>query len=113
MEGTSPNEEKSVSKYAMQLPTATVLPKVLKAAIDLGVLQIIGKAGPGALLSTSQIASQLPTQRDATHLVSSLLLDSMLRILASHSIFSCSIIHDKYGHILRLYGLTPISKYFN
>ncbi|KAF5460463.1 hypothetical protein F2P56_020327 [Juglans regia] len=109
---SSTEYQESVSEYAMQLTSASVLPSVLKAAIDLGVLVIIGKAGPGALLSASQIASELSTHSNA-NLVSSLLLDCMLRILASHSIFTCSITHQNDGHVLRLYGLAPVSKYFD
>ncbi|KAG6633821.1 hypothetical protein CIPAW_12G075100 [Carya illinoinensis] len=109
---SSTEDQESISEYAMQLTSASVLPRVLKAAIDLGVLEIIGKAGPGALLSASQIASQLPTHSNA-NLVSSLLLDCMLRVLASHSILTCSITHQNDGHVLRLYGLAPVSKYFD
>ncbi|KAG6684671.1 hypothetical protein I3843_12G074700 [Carya illinoinensis] len=112
--GTSSTEDQeSVSEYAMQLTGASVLPSVLKAAIDLGVLEIIGKAGPGALLSASQIASQLPTHSNANLVSSNLLLDCMLRVLASHSILTCSITHQNDGHVLRLYGLAPVSKYFD
>ncbi|KAG6684673.1 hypothetical protein I3843_12G074900 [Carya illinoinensis] len=111
--GTSSNEEESISEYAMQLTSASVLPGVLKAAIDLGVLEIIGKAGPGALLSASQIASELPTHSNANLVSSNLLLDCMLRVLASHSILTCSITHQNDGHVLRLYGLAPVSKYFD
>ena len=39
--GGSTNEEDSLSQYAMQLATASVLPMVLKAAIEIGVLEIL------------------------------------------------------------------------
>ncbi|KAL0016166.1 hypothetical protein SO802_003235 [Lithocarpus litseifolius] len=108
--GASTNEEDSFSQYAMQLASASVLPMVLKAAIELGVLEILDRAGPGALLSTSQIVSQLPTHSNQDK---SLLLDYMLKLLASHSIFTCSIAtHQHDGQISRLYGLAPVSKYF-
>ncbi|KAL0006499.1 hypothetical protein SO802_014060 [Lithocarpus litseifolius] len=83
--GASTNEEDSLSQYAMQQATASVLPMVLKAAIELGVLEILDRAGLGALLSTSQIASQLPTHSNQDK---SLLLDCMLKLLASHSILA-------------------------
>ncbi|KAL0016165.1 hypothetical protein SO802_003234 [Lithocarpus litseifolius] len=108
--GASTNEEDSLSQYAMQLATASVLPMVLKAAIELGVLEILDRAGPGALLSTSQIASQLPTHSNQDK---SLLLDCMLKLLASHSVLTCSIVtHQHDGQVSRLYGLAPVSKYF-
>ncbi|KAM4122999.1 hypothetical protein ACB094_01G126500 [Castanea mollissima] len=93
--GASTNKEDSLSQYAMQLSTASVLPMVLKATIEFGVLEILDRAGPRALLSTSQIASQLPTYSNQDR---SLLLDCMLKLLASHS-------------VSRLYGLAPVSKY--
>ena len=51
--GAFTNGEDSLSQYAMQLATASMLPMVLKAAIELGVLEILDRAGPRALLSTS------------------------------------------------------------
>ncbi|XP_050241760.1 caffeic acid 3-O-methyltransferase-like isoform X8 [Quercus robur] len=108
--GAFTNGEDSLSQYAMQLATASVLPMVLKAAIELGVLEILDRAGPGALLSTSQIASQLPTHSNQDK---SLLLDCMLKLLASHSILTCSIATPQHdGQVSRLYGLAPVSKYF-
>ncbi|KAF3972506.1 hypothetical protein CMV_004007 [Castanea mollissima] len=80
--GASTNKEDSLSQYPMQLSTASVLPMVLKATIEFGVLEILDRAGPRALLSTSQIASQLPTYSNQDR---SLLLDCMLKLLASHS----------------------------
>lgn len=105
------DEEENLSQYALQLASASVLPMVLKAAVELGVLEIIQRAGPGALLSSSQIASQIPTHSNAD---SSSLLDCMLRLLATHSILTCSTStdHQHGGIVLRLYGLAPVSKYF-
>jgi caffeic acid 3-O-methyltransferase len=105
------DEEENLSHYALQLASASVLPMVLKAAVELGVLEIIQRAGPGALLSSSQIASQIPTHSNAD---SSSLLDCMLRLLATHSILTCSTStdHQHGGSVLRLYGLAPVSKYF-
>ncbi|KAL4362091.1 hypothetical protein GQ457_04G005870 [Hibiscus cannabinus] len=46
---------------AMQLSFASALPMVLKSAIELDLLEIMDKAGPGALLSTHEVAAQLST----------------------------------------------------
>ncbi|KAM0979132.1 hypothetical protein ACFX15_014473 [Malus domestica] len=48
-------EEEADSQYAMQLANISILPMVLKAAIELGVLDIIHRDGAGVLLSPSQI----------------------------------------------------------
>ncbi|KAG6755543.1 hypothetical protein POTOM_041374 [Populus tomentosa] len=61
---TSTGEEDYHLQYAMQLSSASVLPLVLKAAIELGVFEKIEKAGPDALLSASDIVAQFPTQNN-------------------------------------------------
>ncbi|KAK4423173.1 Caffeic acid 3-O-methyltransferase [Sesamum alatum] len=106
----SSNDEDDHRQYAMQLVNASVLPMVLKACIELNVLEIIGRAGPKARLSSSQIASQVPCH----NLV---LLDRMLGLLASYSILTCSVVDagnhsHKVNQVERLYSLAPVSKYF-
>ncbi|XP_021273932.1 caffeic acid 3-O-methyltransferase 1 [Herrania umbratica] len=104
-------EDKQAQQYAMQLVSASVMPMVLKAAIQLGVFEIIQRNGPGALLSASQIASQLPTQINPD---APLILDRILRLLASYSILTFSLVTDHQdGQVVRLYGLAPVAKYFN
>ncbi|KAL5831478.1 hypothetical protein ACOSQ4_016832 [Xanthoceras sorbifolium] len=111
---TSVNGQDDPGEYAMQLVTASVLPRVLKVAIELGVLDIIDKAGSGALLSPSQIAVQIaPGNKTEAPLV----LERILRLLASHSILTCSVDtkdHDSDDQVQVhwLYGLAPVAKYF-
>ncbi|KAG5255327.1 caffeic acid O-methyltransferase [Salix suchowensis] len=108
---TSSDEEDYHLQYALQLASASTLPMVFKAVIELGVLEIIEKAGPSAMLSASQIASQLPTQNNPdAHIV----LDRILSLLASHSILTCSLATENQDsdQIQRLYGLAPVAKYF-
>lgn len=93
--------------FAMQLASASVLPMVLKSALELDILEIIAKAGPGAFLSPSDIASQLPTKNpDAP-----VMLDRMLRLLASYSILTYSLRDLPDGKVERLYGLASVSKF--
>ncbi|XP_010241050.1 PREDICTED: caffeic acid 3-O-methyltransferase 1 [Nelumbo nucifera] len=100
-------EEEEACNYAMQLASASVVPMVLKAAIELDVLEIIAEAGAGAHISTSEIASHLPTQNpDAP-----VMLDRMLRLLASFSILTCSLRTHDDGRVERLYGLAPVCKF--
>lgn len=47
---------------AMQLAFSSYLPVVLRAAIELDLLEIMAKHGPGAQLSPYEIAAHLPTQ---------------------------------------------------
>ncbi|KAL3570453.1 hypothetical protein D5086_027702 [Populus alba] len=95
------------ANFAMQLISSSVLPMVLKTAIELDLLEIMAKAGPGALLSPSDIASHLPTKNpDAP-----VMLDRILRLLASYSILVCSLRDLPDGKVERLYGLASVCKF--
>ncbi|KAF7136594.1 hypothetical protein RHSIM_Rhsim08G0116400 [Rhododendron simsii] len=85
-------EDEKQYSYAMQVIRSSVLPFVLKAVIELEVLDIIAKEGPGAQLSASEIASRLPPSAAASgrNPDAPEMLDQMLRFLASHSILTCS-----------------------
>lgn len=99
--------EEEACLYAMQLASASVLPMVLKSAIELDLLELIKKAGPGAYLSPSELASQLPTQNpDAP-----VMLDRILRLLASYSVLNCTVKNLPDGGVERLYGLAPVCKF--
>ncbi|GLU19192.1 hypothetical protein SLE2022_354550 [Rubroshorea leprosula] len=94
---------------AMQLANATVIPLVLKSAIDLDLLEIMAKASlEGRKLSSAEIASHLQAQNpDAISVI-----DRMLCLLASHSILTCTLVTDMEGRSHRVYGLAPVGKYF-
>ena len=99
--------DEEANLFAMQLASASVLPMVLKSALELDLLEIIAKAGPGVHLSPSDIASRLPTHNpDAP-----VLLDRILRLLACYNILSFSLRTLPHGKVERLYGLAPVAKY--
>ncbi|XP_024028456.1 caffeic acid 3-O-methyltransferase 1 [Morus notabilis] len=93
----------------MCLVMSSGMPVCLKTAFELRVFDIIAKAGEGAKLSSAEIVAQMPTNNpDAATM-----LDRILRLLASHSVLSCSVVSDDNGcNVQRLYGLSPVSKYF-
>ena len=99
--------DEEASLFAMQLASASVLPMVLKSAIELDLLEIIAKAGTGAYLSPSEIASQLPTINPD----SPVLVDLILRLLASYSVLTCTLRTLPSGKIERLYGTAPVCKF--
>ncbi|KAK1431449.1 hypothetical protein QVD17_07908 [Tagetes erecta] len=101
----SSNEEHFT--YAMELVYSTSLPMVLLSTIKLKVLEAIAEVGPDAQLSGHDIASRLSIpNKDAPDM-----LDRMLRLLASHSIVTCTEeVHESTP--IRMYGLTPVAKYF-
>ncbi|XP_024042861.1 anthranilate N-methyltransferase [Citrus clementina] len=93
--------------YANQLVTGSVLPMTMQAAIELGVFKIIAKAGPGAKLSASEIAAQLPATKNKD---APMMLDRILRLLDSHGVVECSL--DDIDGSQRLYGQSNVSRYF-
>uniref|UniRef100_A0A5B7BL78 Putative O-methyltransferase 2 n=1 Tax=Davidia involucrata TaxID=16924 RepID=A0A5B7BL78_DAVIN len=102
-------DEEEQSSYAMQLVNSSVLPMVMQAAVELDLLEIIAKAGPGAQLSPSEIASQMPTTtRCRSNPEAPAMLDRILLLLASYSVLTCSVVDAEQ----RLYGLAPVAKYF-
>ncbi|MQM08639.1 hypothetical protein Taro_041496 [Colocasia esculenta] len=100
-------EDEEACCYAMQLASASILPMTLKAAIELELLEIIKGAGPGAQLSPAEIAAQLPTKNPQAPVM----LDRILRVLASYSILTCSLVDGEDGKVGRRYGLAPVCKY--
>ncbi|GMJ02421.1 caffeate O-methyltransferase 1, O-methyltransferase 1, O-methyltransferase 3 [Hibiscus trionum] len=101
------DHEEEVGKLAVRLASAVVLPMVLKSALELNILDTISAAGDGAFLSPSQIASSLPTKNPDSPLV----LDRMLRLLASYSILKCSATTKETGEVERLYGAGPLCRF--
>ena len=86
---------------------------VLDAAIQLGIFDILAKAGPDAHISSYEIASQLHANNpDAPSLV-----DRMLRLLACYDLVTCvsrNLDGDEDGNskVERLYGLALPGKAF-
>ncbi|KAL6006604.1 hypothetical protein ACLOJK_032097 [Asimina triloba] len=76
-------------------------------AIELDVLEIIAKAGPAAQLSAAEIASHITTKNAAAPIM----LDRILRLLASYSILTCAHRTLHNGQLERLYGLAPVCKF--
>ncbi|CAK8573249.1 unnamed protein product [Lathyrus sativus] len=95
---------------AMVLTTNLVYPAVLNAAIDLNLFEIIAKATPpGAFISPSQIASQLPSSNQHSDLPNR--LDRMMRLLASYSLLTSSTRTSEDGITERVYGLSSVGRY--
>lgn len=104
------NEEENFS-CAMQLVLSSVLSMSLHTAIELGVFDIIAKAGEGAELSPAEIAAELSTNNPEAPAM----LDHILRMLASHSVLNCTVVgesNSESNKFQRLYSLGPVAKYF-
>ncbi|KAJ0967126.1 hypothetical protein J5N97_024043 [Dioscorea zingiberensis] len=92
---------------AMKLAASTAMSMTLKAVVELGVLEIIASAGPGARLSPEEIVSQIQT----TNAKAPEVLDRMLRLLVSADLLTCEVVAREDGKIPRRYGLAPVCKY--
>ncbi|XP_054813784.1 cathecol O-methyltransferase 1-like [Prosopis cineraria] len=103
-------EEESFS-HAMQLVTSIATSMALQTAVQLGVFEVIHRAGPGVEISAADIASELSCKNPEAASA----LDRLLHLLASHSILCCSVIGDENrgsGCFRRLYSLSPVAKFF-
>lgn len=99
--------EEEACTYATQLYCISILPMTLKAAIQLNLLEIISKAGPGVYLSPEEIAAHLPTNNPQAPFM----VDRILRLLASYKIFNFSLSTDDSGRITRSYAAAPVCKF--
>nr|WMX25282.1 O-methyltransferase OMT4 [Lophophora williamsii] len=102
------SDQGELCSLAMTIASGSVPAMVLKALIELDVLELIKRAGPGAQLSPAQIVAQLPTKNPDA----GTMLDRMLRLLASYEILSCSTQTLPDGRVERLYGLAPVCQFF-
>ncbi|OIW16867.1 hypothetical protein TanjilG_16447 [Lupinus angustifolius] len=76
-------EDEEAFSYATQLGFSIVLSMSLQSAIELGVFDILQKAGPGAQLSTKQIASHSPSYPGVENVVG----DMFQSVLKGNAIF--------------------------
>ncbi|KAL2939672.1 Caffeic acid 3-O-methyltransferase, partial [Bienertia sinuspersici] len=80
---------------------------VMKAIIDMGVLQMIhAHASPNELLSieiATRINSPNPNVSD--------MLDRMLRLLATYSVVRCTTVNNVNGGLERRYSPSPVTKF--
>ncbi|KAK4429672.1 Caffeic acid 3-O-methyltransferase [Sesamum alatum] len=104
----NPGEDDEAGVLAFAACVSHVFPMALDAAIQLDLFEIIARAGGGAQLSPSDIMSQLPASNDGAAAV----LDSLLRLLTTHSLLTCSVSRVESGGIERRYGVASAGKFF-
>ncbi|URD87201.1 caffeic acid [Musa troglodytarum] len=101
-------EEEEACTRALQLSCGAVLPMVLKVAIELGLLQIIVKAGPATPLSSEEIAAQLPSEHPEWAAPGA---DRIPRLPAANKIVGCIVEAGADDRRSRKYCKAPICKY--
>ncbi|XP_050916911.1 caffeic acid 3-O-methyltransferase isoform X2 [Lathyrus oleraceus] len=108
---TLKDEEESFA-YAIQLAISIALPMALQCAIELGVFEVLQKAGKDNYLSADDIVSRLTNINNPK---ASKMLDRILALLASHSVLNCRIIPHEENHFdsfQRHYSITCVSNFF-
>ncbi|KFK27033.1 hypothetical protein AALP_AA8G325300 [Arabis alpina] len=103
--------DEEASLLARRFSNAAAFPMVLKAALELGVIDTIATAG--LWFSPSEVALRLPIKPSNPE--APVLLDRMLRLLASYSVFKCRTVateeNSQTGNIGRVYAAEPVCKY--
>lgn len=90
-----------------QINGGLVLPMVIKTAIELDLFEIMAK-NPGRRFSCFDLASSLPKQTQQTPV----LIERILRFLASHSVLTSTVVKDEHGDSTTMYGMTVVSNYY-
>ncbi|KAJ0237468.1 Indole glucosinolate O-methyltransferase 4 [Hirschfeldia incana] len=104
------DDDNELGLMAVRLANAAAFPMVLKASLELGVFDTLyaDAARHDSFLSPSEIASRLPTKPRNPE--ASVLLDRMLRLLASYSMVKCSKSSSVKSE--RVYRAEPICRFF-
>ncbi|CAN8245341.1 unnamed protein product [Cochlearia groenlandica] len=103
--------EETVSLQAESLVNIMAFPMVLKAALELGVVETLTNVEQGTWLSSYEIVHRLPTK--PTNPEAPVLLDRMLVLLASHSILKYRMVGtEENGQTERVYAAEPVCKFF-
>ncbi|XP_019095634.1 PREDICTED: indole glucosinolate O-methyltransferase 1-like [Camelina sativa] len=99
--------EEEASLLARRLSNGASLPMVLKAALELGVIDTMVTVGDSLWLSPSEIAQRLPIKPSNPE--APVLLDRMLRFLASYLVFKCrSIVAEENGQTGKVERVTHL-----
>ncbi|KAF8098614.1 hypothetical protein N665_0262s0002 [Sinapis alba] len=98
----SRDEDEEGMLLAMQLSVVRYIPYAIKTAIELGLLEIIAKAGAlGTYLSPLDLASKAAARNpDAP-----MMIDRLLRLLSAYSVCTCKLVKDEEGREFRVYGI--------
>ncbi len=111
-------QDAAASDAAMRLATTVAVPAALKAAIDLGVFEILAKArGAGKSLTAKDIASQvLRPDSGGLSVINDRYLERILRLLATENVVRESAVTpasaNSSSSTERFYALQPVGTYF-
>ena len=100
------DDDNELGLMAVRIANAAAFPMVLKAALELGVFDTLYAAS--VFLSPTEISNLLPTT--PRNPGAPILLDRMLRLLASYSMVKCGTVQAGKGE--RVYRAEPICRFF-
>ncbi|RWW21547.1 hypothetical protein GW17_00014285 [Ensete ventricosum] len=103
----TPEEDEEACSYAVELAGGPILPMTVGAAAELGIFEILVKAGPTPKLSAADIAAQMPTQNPQA----AVMVDRILRLLAAYNVVRCTVETGADGRPSGKYGPAPVCKY--
>ncbi|XP_073011962.1 caffeic acid 3-O-methyltransferase-like [Typha latifolia] len=98
-------EDEAACMFALQLVSTSILPMTLKAALELGLLEILVTAGKP--VTAEEVAAQLPTANPQAPVM----LDRMLRLLASYKVVGCDVETSGDGNVVRRYKPVPVCRW--
>ncbi|BAT98184.1 hypothetical protein VIGAN_09182000 [Vigna angularis var. angularis] len=101
-------EEQDGLLFALNMVSSMAFPLSVKTANELGIFDIMAKAGEGAKLSAEEITEKVGIKNPQAPTM----VDRILRLLASHSMLSSCFGEEGQNSGKRLYSLTYASKYF-
>ncbi|CAM6077716.1 unnamed protein product [Sphagnum tenellum] len=119
--GIHGEQDAAARHAAMRLATMIAVPAALKAAIELGVFEILAKAcGPRKSLTAKEIASQvLQPDSGGLSVLNDRYLERILRLLASEHVVCESVVtvasessSSSNSSTERCYALQPVGTYF-
>ncbi|KOM57217.1 hypothetical protein LR48_Vigan11g024900 [Vigna angularis] len=101
-------EEQDGLLFALNMVSSVAFPLGVNTANELGIFDIMAKAGADAKLSAEEITEKVGIKNPQAPTM----VDRILRLLASHSMLSSCLGEEGQNSCKRLYSLTYASKYF-
>lgn len=101
------DKDEQLAGQAVTLANSAALPMIIKSAFELKILDMISELKDGASISPTEIASKIGAKNPNAPV----LLDRMLRLLASYSVLTCKLQKGEDGTQTRVYGPAPLCKY--
>nr|Q6VMV9.1 RecName: Full=Flavonoid 3'-O-methyltransferase 3; Short=MpOMT3; AltName: Full=7,8,3'4'-tetrahydroxy-flavone 3'-O-methyltransferase; AltName: Full=Luteolin 3'-O-methyltransferase; AltName: Full=Quercetin 3'-O-methyltransferase; AltName: Full=Rhamnetin 3'-O-methyltransferase; AltName: Full=Taxifolin 3'-O-methyltransferase [Mentha x piperita]AAR09601.1 flavonoid 3'-O-methyltransferase [Mentha x piperita] len=102
---SSSSEEESAFSFAMELAAGSVLPMVIKSAIDLNLLELIKRGGEEGA-SAYELAAQINAENPKA---AAEMIDRILQLLAAHSVLTCRV--ETPPSRRRRYSLAAVCKF--